>query len=734
MPRSSPVPPVPRRGPSAARAPLAAAARWLGLALPLAVTLALALHTLVDLDIWLHERVGRDILASGRLPTVNGYSFTAPDHAWTDHEWLFPVVVAALGRGAPAQRAVAWTGLVAALAGTLVVLLWRNGRRPAERLPGPERAAALALPLTFALSLLWVRLEPRPELFSLVALVLLAGWIDAGRAPAPLAGSAPRWSELWSPRSPAGRTFWLTVAWAQFHGFWLLAPGLWLLAALCEPLERRWRGARGGPRPRSFGTPLGALGPALATFAAGALTPNHVHGLLYPFRALAHAGGAVDLRQLVAEMAPLLASQNQLGLTVLAFKVTLAWSALWLLLSAGRVPLWRALLLVAGLAAAAWSLRNLGLCATAFVLAHSGWDDGRPWAWRRVQPLARAFARARAVVPAAGLAGAAALVAVWLPAVLDDRFFLREGSAARSGLGLAPAQYAFGAAARLRAEPAPRPPRIVANLDAASTLVATRAGSLFVDGRTEAYPPDVWREYIALRAGGTEARAILARRRAEAVVLAHAGGDPRLLETLLAAPQWRLAYADAASVLFLPASPGDADPTAATAALLRTAAAALLATPGAGGAGFADRCLSLASLLNRAGLADGARELLTRGLAARPDHPRLLHNLGNQFLARGELAAAADAFRRALRSSPALVDSRINLGVALFRAGDAAGAARAFREATRKAPGRVEAWANQAEARLQLGDRAGARAAFARALRLRPDDADLRARSEAAGR
>lgn len=744
---------------------------WLGLAVPLIVGLALATHTLSDLDIWLHDRAGRDLLATGRLPRQNTYSFTAPEQAWVDHEWLYQVGVAAVGGGGtPAAKAVAWGWCRLALTAWLVLLLWREAAAPGPRRgrPAPRRAAALSLPALAALALLWVRIELRPELLSLAGLVLAARWLSAALseapasgAPAPAAGWA-RWRALISLRAPAGRTFWLAVLWAQCHGFWLLVPALWLLAVILEPLDRRLSG-RGGEappasarraaaRPPALATPLGPLGPVLATFVAGALTPNHAAGLLYPFHAMTQLGDGIELQTLIAEMTPLLAAQNHLGLTVVAFQACLAWSVVWALATAGRVPLWRLALLAAAFAATLQSQRNLGLCAVAFYLAHAGYDPARVWLWRRrdgsrprTPALPAAAAAAATAGPLACLTLAAAAAAFWLPQLSNDRFYLREGTTRRFGLGLTATQFPFAAAARARELGQGRPLRVANNIDAASTLVNTGAAAVFVDGRTEAYPIAVWRDYLALRAGGEAALTTLARRQVEAVVLAHGNpGTQRWLETMLESPQWRLAMADDVGAVFVPAAPaagagGGAEPLSAAqtanAPLLREAAARLLAELPAGGGGVraADRCLTLASLLKAGGLDRESEALARRGLAARPDHPLLNHNLGNLLLGRGETRAAADLFRAALRASPGLVDARLNLGVALFQGGEPQAAAREFSRVTRRAPHRFDAWANLAEARLRLGDRAGAAAALRRAVALRPGDARLRQRLDALG-
>ena len=58
----------------------------------------------VDPDLWGHVRFGTDILKSGRIATLDPYSFTQ-DVPWTNHEWLSELVFAI------AYRAGGVTGL-----------------------------------------------------------------------------------------------------------------------------------------------------------------------------------------------------------------------------------------------------------------------------------------------------------------------------------------------------------------------------------------------------------------------------------------------------------------------------------------------------------------------------------------------------------------------------------------------------------------------------------------------
>ena len=57
---------------------------------------------LTDTDLWWHLKTGQLILAEGRLPQVDWYTYTDFDKPWIDLHWGFQLLVTALyGRGAP---------------------------------------------------------------------------------------------------------------------------------------------------------------------------------------------------------------------------------------------------------------------------------------------------------------------------------------------------------------------------------------------------------------------------------------------------------------------------------------------------------------------------------------------------------------------------------------------------------------------------------------------------------
>ncbi len=531
----------------------AALGRGLGLAAGLAVILVglmLGNHTVSDQDLFLHDLAGRRILAGDGIPRQNEFSFTAPEHPWVDHEWFFQVVVALAGDAGGehlADRATAWHALSLLLTAVLLgALLLGDGvaqrvRRGVTPSPWPMLAALLAL------AMLWTRLQLRPELVSMVFFVVVLRQVEAAYRPRRDGAPATTgWRDLADPRRAAGRATWTTVAWAQVHGFYLLGAAIWLAVGLTGSHDRRLH-----PGARAL-----ALGGAVAAVLAGLLTPNHVDGLLYPLRVLGQfTGGGPDLRETISELVPLLRSPDGLHLTILAYLVSLAWGAAWVIATWGCVPRGRIVLwLVAALAA--WQgQRNLGLYAIAFLLLHTGLRPGETW-------LARRWGRQRQKwSPAAGVVVALLVLVlgtVWARDIASSRFYLREGEARRWGRGLTPANFPLRQAAAL-----PGGLRLANNIDAASTLLRLGAGKVCIDGRTEAYPPAAWREYAIVKAGGDDALAMLGRWQVQHVVLAHRNqASHPLLRTLLRSPAWSLADADDAGVHFVPAAAGAAAPNA----------------------------------------------------------------------------------------------------------------------------------------------------------------------------
>lgn len=683
----------------------------LGLRLPFLVTaILLAWHSLGDLDIWLHWRVGGEILAGG-FPRSNLFTFTAAGVPWFDHEWLFQVLIAGVGKLAtvlghsatdPATLAAGWNALRVVLVVVLTALLARpEGRKT-------HLADAWSLPaLLLGLGLLWPRMTIRPELVSYIMLVLTIPAIE--RCMQTPSGQRPSWRSYLHPGRECGRLPWLALVWAQFHGFAVLAPLLVLLAGILFPLQVKLERNRQSFDWRRWATTL-----TLCWLALG-LTPAGWRGWVYPFTVIGQfTGHGVDLRGTISELVPLIRSPQSLSTTILLFKVAVVWGLVRILLSWPRPNILRSLVFLAAAGAAWYSARNLGFAGVAFMLLHGG-DWGRP-----PQPVRRILAaRALTWLPLAAVLGT---LFVWWPGIVHDDFYLREGVGRRFGGGLTPAVFPLDATAALARE---KPQRTFANLDAAAFVIARTSSPLFIDGRTELFPAAAWKTYNLIKQGGIEALAELDRQRVTAVCLAQgSGAADGLARSLRNQQEWTLQAAGPGGMLWLknfPSPPGDLLGEAVSSA--RESARSTERTARA-----ADLYVAASRLAELADLPAQAATLLQEGLRRRPDHPGLLHNLGNREMDRGDFQAAAQNFAAAVEVNPRQSGSMLNAGVCALNLGDANGAVDWFRRAVALDPDDFQGWANLGVARMQSGERAAAIAALEKAVALRPQDQGLRNR------
>lgn len=215
---------------------------------------ALAFFRRTDADFWWHLRVGRDILASGRIPRVDAYSFTAAGQPWVAHEWLWEVLLALLMDG------VGYGGVSTLLAGLLLAtfgLLYRLIR--AHGVNEWTAAGLLALGGVMSLQTLTARPHAVTYLFVVVTLWLLEWW-RRGRERA-----------LW----------WLAplmVPWANLHGGYAIGLGIVGLTLAGELIDARLDRRR--PRVVTLAGVLGAgalaaclnpQGAAIHLFALGFL-------------------------------------------------------------------------------------------------------------------------------------------------------------------------------------------------------------------------------------------------------------------------------------------------------------------------------------------------------------------------------------------------------------------------------------------------------------------------------
>ena len=201
------------------------------------VSLVLVLKTVPDVDLWGHVVFGRDMLASGTIPTVDPYSFTS-DRPWIDHEWLAEVAMTWMyGAFGPAGLTLLRWSILASMLG----IVWRHLR--IEGTPVDRSIFLLALVglLTYPRTQ-----HLRPQLMSLLAFAwLLTSLKQAERGRRALLYTAPL----------------LMLVWANAHGGWIVGLGalvLWSVVQSGSGESRR----------------LGLLGVAVAVLSACATLLN----------------------------------------------------------------------------------------------------------------------------------------------------------------------------------------------------------------------------------------------------------------------------------------------------------------------------------------------------------------------------------------------------------------------------------------------------------------------------
>lgn len=203
-------------------------------ALPLALVflwMVLAnLNQVTANDLFIHLRVGRDILATHTVPHVDRYSAMATGRPFIAHEWLSAVWFALLDR--------AWGGtgvsIITALCALAVAVLM------VRSVTGRERGGALTIPtLLLCAFVVAYPVEARPHLFSLVILAAFVVALEAWR------------------REGGWRTVWwlvpLQLLWVNLHGGFVLGPVLVACLLACAAALAAFPRLQRQREPRVYG-------------------------------------------------------------------------------------------------------------------------------------------------------------------------------------------------------------------------------------------------------------------------------------------------------------------------------------------------------------------------------------------------------------------------------------------------------------------------------------------------
>jgi hypothetical protein len=451
----------------------------LAVALPFMGALLASMSTV---DLAYHLRAGDEIIASGTLPTMDTWTFTAAGEPWADQQWGAQVVLATVFAWA------GWSGLFvlrALLVGAIFALIFDACRRR-----GLEcRTAAVLAIGAFLVSV--AALALRPQLFgmALLALTLL----------------------LVADRRSHPRRVWLVpvvvALWANLHGSFFLGP-LVLFLSWLEDL------AEGSPSGRH------TLGAALVSLATACLSPLGPAVWVYAL------GLSVNplVTQRITEWQPT-SLRDVPGIVFFASVV-----AVGAVLARGRATPWPTLVwLVVFFAIGAYAVRGIAWWPLGAAVAIAGLlasGDPRPTA----RPVPRAFARANLGIGLAVVLAIVALLPVWRPADAGT-------GAPRGVLGAAPG----GIARELRAIARPEDRLFNPQPWGSWFELTVPALPVAIDSRLELFPAQVWDDHDRVSSGIAGWEEVLDR---WGVTIAVATADEEGFAARLAAAGWVERYAD----------------------------------------------------------------------------------------------------------------------------------------------------------------------------------------------
>ena len=220
-----------------------------------------------DPDFWWHLRVGRWMVDNAKLPSVDLFTFTVPDHVWTDHEYLTEVLMWFIYAAAGTVGLAIVFGLVT-WAGFWLIY------RQVKRQPFVIVGLGLALGALAG----WPIWGPRAQMITFALTCLELYWIHG----------------YLSGRSRALNFFPVVMAvWANLHGGWVIGF-VWLGVALVAELIG-WAWDRSNPAHRRHVRFLAIIG--AASLVAVLATPHGFSLYLYPFQ----TQGSVAQQKLIVE-------------------------------------------------------------------------------------------------------------------------------------------------------------------------------------------------------------------------------------------------------------------------------------------------------------------------------------------------------------------------------------------------------------------------------------------------
>ena len=132
----------------------------------------------------------------------------------------------------------------------------------------------------------------------------------------------------------------------------------------------------------------------------------------------------------------------------------------------------------------------------------------------------------------------------------------------------------------------------------------------------------------------------------------------------------------------------------------------------------------MGNALKDTGDLEAAIDSYKQALKIKPDHADAYNNMGNALKAKGDLEAAIDSYKKALKIKPDYAEAYSNMGVALKAMGNIEAAIDSYKKALKIKPDYAEAYSNMGVALNDKGDSEEAINNFKQALKIKPDYAE----------
>ena len=478
------------------------------------VFIFLNLHPIRPHDFWWHMAVGREVVTTGQIPTVDAYSLTQQAQPYPSYSmfWLMEVYFYRVySLGGPALVVFGHSLMVGTAYAILLYLCWKKS--------GSWRIAAVSVLFAAALGINDWNVRPQAVSFLIGAVYLLAIYkLQVGEA------------KKWLLVFPLGMLIWANSHGSFFIGLVLI--GLWLG-------QEAWAAWRGGeikgmhklPLPLQF--PLLAL---LATGLAALLNPRGFGILSY----LAGMLASTPVQKLVLEWAA--PGFDTLGGRL--FLGGLILCALVLVFSPKHPTIfqWMTFLFFAGLGlktlrGAVW----FGMVLAPALAEHLKWMAGR---------LVRTGKRSSTTPPMAQIMNAVLAGMVLLSVLVTLPWFKESLPLPELKRRLIAAETPVEATRFLLENQLPSP--IFHDMAYGSYLIWTAQPDypVFVDSRIELYPYEHWEEYLNTSQAGNEWESSLEQYGIQTLILDKLN-QTKLIQAASETTRWNLVYEDGESVIFI---------------------------------------------------------------------------------------------------------------------------------------------------------------------------------------